>query len=264
MTEEEKAAQAAAEAEAAKKKEEEGLSPEELEAKRAAEKEKKKPVVKDVPDDLSLEPDPVTIAPTGNKEVDAISKLLETKKVAGADKIIAEFAETGEISIANQAILTDALGESVAGLAIRQLESVATNLREQGKEARKNLMEYAAKTFNAEDADLTWKQIQEFVRTPEAGFSKDDLAAMNKMIAKGGMQAELVIDKIASVYYAQETSSTPAELLQGDTYSAGSFEPLSRVDYVEQMREAVRKYGENSHQVEQLNRRRMISRQRGF
>ena len=203
------------------------------------------------------------VAATGVQAIDDIAKLLTDKKVKSAQAIIDNFSATGELSLADKATMIESLGESVATIAIQQLETTAANIRNTADAAKKDIMEYAAKLFGSDDANLVWTQIQEFARSPESGFSDADLQAMNSMLAAGGLQAKLVIDKVQSVYNSAGSTTTPADLLMGDTYTTNSFDPISRQDYSIELDKAVRKYGEDSQQVNQLNNRRMQTMQFG-
>ena len=223
------------------------------------------PPVVEPPSVLDLTPQAVPVTPTGNQGFDAVGQMLGEKGIANANTIMAEFAETGTISIQAKADIMSGLGENLGIMAINQLEGTAKTMNESAKAANQIVLDYANGKFNGEDASLTWNQIQEYAKSPEAGFTAADRAAMNAMLANGGLQAQLVIDKIFEVYNADPTVSTPGTLLEGDTGLNGiTFDPLSRVDYTTELRAAVSKYGEDSYQVEQLNRRRTLSMQRGI
>jgi len=207
----------------------------------------------------------VEIPKSGNKVIDDVAKLLVDKKVPNADKIMAEFTENGELSLASQAALVETLGESVAQIALSNLSTEVSKLKENGKAKRQELLDYANETFKGEDPELTWKQMQEFVRSQEAGVSAEDLDAMNKMLKAGGLQGKLVVDRVAQLYYASQSTSAPGDLLEGDSYSgAANFKPISRMDYVAELRTAVQKYGEDSPQVRDLDRRREASIAKGY
>lgn len=160
--------------------------------------------------------------------------------------------------------MVEGLGETLAALTINQLTGEGQRLKTEGANKRQDILDYANNKFSGQDAELTWKQMTEFTKTPEAKISDADRAAMNDMLEAGGLQAKLVVDKIAQIYYADRRTTSSADLLEGDTHSNSTFSPLSRAEYVNELRTAVQKYGEHSPQVNELNRRRELSLERGY
>lgn len=230
----------------------------------------------DDPSDLTLTPepdsddtdddtgDPVSVTETGYDEFDAISKLMVEKGMKNASEIMEAFLDTGEISLEHKAAMIESLGEGVASMAFKQLEDTATALINEVRADTKKTLDYANEKFNGTDAKTTWAQIQAYVKSPESGFSESDLVAMNAMLEAGGLQAQLVIDKVYSVYTADKTVSQPGTLLEGDAGSSGvTFQPISRLEYTEAMNKAVRDFGEDSFQVKELNRRRTLTMRGG-
>lgn len=222
----------------------------------------------EAPTELSLDGEAapaITVPSTGYEEFDTVGKMLAEKGVATAPDIMENFLETGEISLADKAVIVDALGDTVAAMAFKQLESTAEGIIAEAKADTQKSMDYANEKFNGKDAQTTWDEIQAYVRSTESGFSEADLAEMNTMLAAGGLQAQLVIDKVHSVYSADSGNSIPGALLEGDSASTGlTFEPISRADYTAAMGKAVREHGEDSPQVRDLDRRRTLSMQRGY
>ena len=217
---------------------------------------------------LSLDkadPKPVEVDSTGHDEFDVVGKMLGEKGVENVNEIMEHFLDNGEFSLEHKAQMIEALGEGVASMAFKQMEGAAEAMIAEAKEDTRKSMDYANTKFGGEDAALTWSQIQEYVHTKEAGFSEAELAAMNTMLEAGGLQAELVIDRVHKVYTADSNVSLPGTLLEGDTgVSGGAFEPISRIDYSAAMSKAVGKYGEDSSQVRDLNRRRELTMSRGL
>jgi len=233
------------------------------EIKEPAAEPKKEP---DADPSLSFEKkEEIVVTETGFDEFDTVGKMLAEKGVATANEIMEDFLKEGEISLAHKAVMIEALGEGVANMAFKQMESTASSIIAEAKADSQKSMEYANKKFGGEDPKLTWQQMSDYVRTPEAGFSDADLAAMNTMLEAGGLQAQLVIDKVHSVYTADKNTSLPGTLLEGDAGTDGNtFEPISRIDYTAEMGKAVGKYGEDSPQVRALNRRRTLSMNAGY
>ena len=225
----------------------------------------KEPVVPDKLD-LTAEPteDAVEVVATGDKVIDQIGALLADKKVPDANNIIKEVQETGELSIAAQAALVETLGEAMASLVVSQLDTHVQAQKETATKENSRLMEYAAKRFGEEDIEGTWAGIQAFAKSPESGIPEADLKAMNAMLQAGGLQAEMVIDRIAKAYENSADFTQEADLLQGDSPSTSGFAPLSKQDYVTAKREAVQKYGDGSRQVTELENRRSLSIKRGY
>jgi len=222
-----------------------------------------------VPDELSLnkpEAVPTTVTATGNKKIDAVGQLLADKGVPNADSIINEVVTDGEISLANHAALVDALGEAMAGIVLSQLEGEVTAVRDTATAERSRLMDYTAEAFGekAEDAAEVWQAVQDFAKSPEAGLSEADRAAMNQMLSQGGLQAELVIDKLKSKYYASNNYTQEADLLVGESTVNSSFEAIGKAAYTKQMSEVARDFGYDSPEAERLRAKRNESIQRGY
>lgn len=208
--------------------------------------------------------DAVVVGKTGNSQIDAVGQLLADKQVKNADKMIAEFAENGELSLAAQAELVETLGEQLASMAINQLTTEATKLREANTKARDEVLDYAMNAFGETDKDATWEAIQKFVKQPDSGFSAADRAELTKMIGKGGLSARLAIDNIKAVYDGNPNTTHQADLLQGDTMTSTNFKPISAQAYAEEVKTLASKYGYESLEVKQLQQRRAQSRNAGI
>ena len=225
------------------------------------------PAPTDAPETLSLDlpPTKVEVAETGVEAFDTVGKLLADKGLASANDIMERFTETGEISLEDKAEMISALGESVASMAFTQMESAAETIIADAKADSAKSMDYANEKFNGTDSEKTWNEMKEYVRGEGSPFSEADLATMNTMLAAGGLQAELVIDKVHAAYNADPNQSVPGTLLEGDSAANGlTFEPISRADYTAAMGKAVREHGEDSPQVADLDRRRTQSMARGY
>lgn len=215
--------------------------------------------------DLTAPATEIVVGTTGNEVVDGVGKLLASKQLANADAIIAEFAANGDVSLESKAAIVEALGDTVGEMAINTLTTEATKIATANSEARNGVLNYANEVFGGEDANTTWNQIQEYVKTPEAGFSAEQRATMTKMLAKGGFQAKLVIDNIAQTYAGDSNITVPADLLAGDTLANGAgFTPISALDYAGEVSALVAKHGYESPQVKSLQARRERSRQQGI
>lgn len=216
----------------------------------------------ETPVKLDLEAPAVSQATTtGNKTFDSVASLLTDKNVPGIDAMFENISSTGEVSLTDHAAIISALGETVGGLVVNQLKTEVTNIRTAATAKSEATLGYMATKFNTDPAQSaqSWADLQAFVKTPESGFSDADRVAMTQMIQAGGMQAELVIDKIHATWVNRQGFTQPAELISGDTTAHTSFTPLSKMDYSNQMREVTQKYGYNSHQAEALRNLRTKS-----
>ena len=214
--------------------------------------------------DLNKPEPTVVVGTTGNVAIDAVGKLLADKKVPNADSIISEFAKEGSLSITAQAALVDSLGDSLATLAINQLNNEATKLREVNNKSRTDTLDYAVKIFGETDADATWSAIKDFVNSSNSGFTADDRTELTKMLQKGGLSARLALDNIHAVHSGNPNTTTQADLLQGDTMTSNGFTPVSSQSYSEQVSKLADKHGYDSIEVRQLQQQRQRSRDAGF
>lgn len=269
-----KAAQDAAAA-ATKKKDEEENSTEDKPDGDTSKEQDNKPADDTKPDadvDATLSLDKkddkpqITIEETGYTEIDQVSNMLVEKGVEGADKIMAEFMENGELTLEGKAAMIEALGEGVASMAFKQLETSASSIIEAAKKDSTETMNYANEKFNGGDASTTWQQMVNYVRAENSPFTEAEVDVMNGMLEQGGLAAKLVVDKIHSTYTGDASNSVPPTgMLEGDTNNDGvTFNPISRLDYIAQMDKAVSQFGEDSAQVRDLNRRRKLSMTRNY
>ena len=212
----------------------------------------------------AAEPAAITVGKTGNVNIDAVGALLAERKVENADAIIAEYAKSGEVSLTAKADLVESLGEATAKMVIDQLHAETDKLVADNTKARTETLDYANKLFNGEDADTTWKQIQEFVKDPESGFTDADQSVLADMIRKGGYSARLAFDKIATVYNSDSNTTSEADLLSGDTLVQGSFTPITAKEYSAELSKLTAQHGYESAQVQQLQARRLRSRNQGI
>jgi len=232
------------------------------------------PAAPEVPDELNLDgvsdvpvvETPSTFAETGNKKIDAVGQLLADKGVSDVDAVLAEAIKTGDLSLEKKADIIDKLGDTMADVVLSQLDTEVNTIRDTAKTERNRLMEYAAEAFGdpVESAAEVWAAVQEFAKSERSGLSAEDRKAMSAMLNKGGMQAELVIDKLKTLYYADDNYTQEADLLIGDSTVQSSFEAISQKDYANKMREVARDYGYDSPQADKLRAQRNESIQRGY
>lgn len=202
---------------------------------------------------------------TGIKAFDTVGKLLNDNKVTGAKSIMAELQETGELSLTSKATLVESLGENVAALVIDQLDGYVSTVKEAADKETNRVMVYAAEAFGdtAESAAEAWPLIQAFAQSPESGLTADDRKAMSKMLKAGGLQAEMVIDRLATLYNSNAGDEQEADIIQGDTRPNSGFTALSASEYIKQVKVAIAQHGEQSPEVDRIRAQRMKSIQLG-
>lgn len=206
-------------------------------------------------------PAPIAVSTTGVEAFDQVGRMLAEKGVTNSNDILTA-AASGELSLADKAAMVEALGPDVANLAMAQLEGEVTRQREAGTAQATAQQAYADKVMGGTEG--SWKQLQDFARSPEAGFSEADQIAIQEMLDDGGVKGEWAIDQIANLYQKSQGFSKAPSLLSGDGPTTAGFEPLSKVQYAEEMRSAQKKFGDGSREVEALRNRRVESLRRGF
>lgn len=222
------------------------------------------PVLTEEDLDLAAAPvkDEVTFEPTGNATLDTVGKLLASKEVDPA--ILKTFTETGEFSLEEKAAIIDGLGEATASLVFDKLDTEVKNVREANTKARSETLAYAATAFEGASADTVWEQIKTYVANPENGFEPEVKADLTSMLKQGGLKAKMALDYIAKQYYSNPNTTSPADLVAGDTYVSGQFEGITAKAYATEVKKAINEHGESSPQVQDLRRRRDLSRQQGI
>lgn len=201
---------------------------------------------------------------TGNKTIDQVATLLSNQQFEGAQGIIQEMMETQELSLTSKADLVKGLGADVAALVINQLETSVASVKEAGQREGARLKQFAQERFGGADAESTWAGLQRFAQSPQAGLTQTDRKVFNELLAKGGTEAELVIDALASKYEKSTGYTKAPTLMEGTSANTSSFQPLNKADYQSQIGPAVGKYGEASQEVQALRQRRAISISRGY
>ena len=197
---------------------------------------------------------------TGNESFDQVAALLNSKGVDNYADVLVE-AASGELSLASKASLVDKLGADVAGLVMKQLDTEISAQRAVGDSEAQRLQSYADEKLGVEGG---WTALQEFVSSEESGYSAEDRAALNELLAAGGIKGEWAINEVSSKYAKSQGFTQVPNLLSGDGPTQAGFQPLSKTEYVAEMRDAQRKFGEGSREVEALRNRRSVSIQRGM
>ena len=212
-------------------------------------------------------PAPAAATPTstGNVAFDQVAALMADKGVANYSDILVE-AAGGEISFASKAALIESMGAPLAEMVMGQLNTEAASLQAANTAEATRLQNKAAEVFGfSEDraADV-WADIETFVKSPEAGLSDADRAAMNNMLKAGGIQGDMVIADIAARFQKSQGFQKPANLLTGDGAPSTAFQPMTKQAYQAEMATAVKTFGYNSREAEALRNRRSASMQKGY
>jgi hypothetical protein len=219
----------------------------------------------DAPAKLDLEPVVVKATVTGNKAFDDVASLLADKGVNGVDEMFKSIAANGEVALTDSAKIIAALGETVGNMVINSMVQETANIKTAASAKSQVTMDYAATKFGEpEKAAEVWTAIQEFAKSPESGLTPEDRKAMTKMLRAGGLQAEMVIDRLYSRFENADNYTQPADLVAGDSTSNAGFTPLSASDYSTELRGLVEKHGYESTQVEALQTRRLASKKAGY
>jgi hypothetical protein len=89
----------------------------------------------------------------------------------------------------------------------------------------------------------SWDAIAQWTTTPEAGLDEAAAAEYNKMLASGGVQAELAAKALKEAYMAspgfKQANPTMTEPT-GVVPAAPAVEPVSRRQYTDQRKKAIR------------------------
>jgi hypothetical protein len=209
--------------------------------------------------------DVVKADPTGNKTFDDVATLLADKGVADANSIFKNVAASGEVSLADSATIVAALGETLGNMVINSMVQEAANVKTQASVKSQATMDYAATKFGEPGKGTeVWAAIQEFAKSPASGLSEADRKAMTKMIRAGGLQAEMVIDRLHNRYENSGDYSQEADLIEGDSTSNVGFQPLDAATYANEIREIAAKHGYDSPQAQALQSRRQASKKAGY
>lgn len=214
------------------------------------------------PEPVSLDPKP-RFSSSGNEHIDQVANLIANSGVKNAEALVNEVVEGKALSLSSKAELVEEFGADIATLVINQLETAVSSMKKAGEVEGARLKDYAAKRFGSTDVEGTWVALQNFAHSPEANLSLDDRRTMNTMLEVGGLQAEMVINSLGDKYKQSTGYSNPPMLMQGDGPSGDGFQPMSKVDYQQQIGPAIVKYGEASQEVQALRNRRAISISRG-
>ena len=211
--------------------------------------------------------EPTPAVTTGNKTLDGVADFYQK---AGLDPVeVANAVDAdGSISIEAMQALIKEHGDSIAGLIVEQTKTAITKEKAAKAAHETQIHNEAANAFGLAETEgaVVWKQVQEWARSPEAGITDADRAAINQMLEAGGAQARFAIERLANALKASPQYVQPAKLEPGDGANPpGQFEPLSKQGYAEERRKLDREgHGDESQAVRALHQRRLKSAKAGY
>lgn len=194
---------------------------------------------------------------TGNEYIDgALSSLHE----GGVDfeKAFSKFAESGD-----EADIDIEYIESVIGKAATY--GILAGVKAENQKIEQEAQATAKAVHDAAGGKEMWDGVCEWIASGKSGLTKEGWTQYNDMLASGGVQAELASRELSRMYQQSPGFTQPAQLLQGDaTAQPTGIEPITRRDYAEQLDKVVREKGENSHEANELHKRRQFALQQGL
>lgn len=211
------------------------------------EEPKQEPAPPKIPEPEEAEP-----KPTGNPFVDELLTELRTHEV-DIDKLFGDYLETGNEESIDLAYLEEKVGKLAAKGLVASVKAEASRIEAEEAEAAKTI-------YDSVGGEQTWNDIIKWITSGKSGLSKDGAQAYNDMLAKGGVQAQLAARELLNMFKQSPGFIQDASLQQADAPAQPTgLEPISRREYVEQLQDVVRKYGEESPQAQALHNRRLAS-----
>lgn len=207
--------------------------------------------------DIKLPEVPETEVPsTGNEFIDGILTEFKQNDV-DIDKLFGDYLETGNEESIDLAYLEEKVGKLAAQGLIAGVRAEATKI-EQASDA-------AAKTiYDAAGGEQMWQGILDWIASGDSGLTKEGGEAYNRMLAEGGVQAELAAKALSDMFKQSPGFTQNADLQQADQVAQPQgIEPISRADYVAQLDKVVREEGEFSPKAEALHKRREFTLRNG-
>lgn len=208
------------------------------------------------PDTKLPEPPEKAVEPTGNEFVDNLIGELQKNEV-DIDKLFGDYLETGNEESIDLAYLEEKVGKLAAQGLIAGVKAENTKLEtESAKQAEL--------IYNAVGGEDMWKSIIDWIGSGESGLTREGAVEYNKMLDAGGVQAELAAQELVKMFKQSPGFTQDAQLQQGDQVAQpAQLEPISRIEYVEELDKVVRQYGEYSPQAEALHKRREYTLSKG-
>lgn len=180
-------------------------------------------------------PEPVKAPVTGNSALDAVATVLSDN---GFDPtaISQEMVQSGQLSEQTKASLEEKLGAAQVSLLMNTYNTEVTNIKSAAEQKRQAV-------FSVVGGEEQWNAIAEWTKTAESGLSQEAADDYNKMLAAGGVQAELAANALKEAYMATpgfKQNNPTMESADSVVPAQPNVEPISRRQYVEQRKAAVR------------------------
>lgn len=196
------------------------------------------------------------IEPTGNEFIDGVLAEFKENDV-DTDKLFGKFLETGNEADIDIAYLEEKVGKLAA-------KGIIAGVRAENDKLEAKADADAQTIYDAAGGEQMWQGILDWIASGESGLTKEGGEAYNKMLAEGGVQAELAARELSNMYKQSPGFTQNADLTQADQVAQQQgIEPISRAEYSEKLDEVVRKYGEFSPQAETLHKRREFTLRKG-
>ena len=212
--------------------------------------------------ELKPEEDPKEAAPkdeiesTGNEYIDGLLTEFKSNDI-DIDKLFGNYEESGDEKDIDFAYLESKVGKLAAKGLIAGFRAENEKLERQSEAESKTI-------YDAVGGESMWDGIVKWIGGGESGLSREGAEAYNTMLAAGGVQAELAARELSTMYKQSPGFTQHASLQSADqTAQPTGIQPISRVDYVEQLDAVVRKSGENSPEANALHERRLFSMKNG-
>ena len=193
---------------------------------------------------------------TGNEYIDSLLGEFKSNDI-DVDKLFGNYTESGDEKDIDFAYLESKVGKLVAQGLIAGVRAENDKLEHQSTESAKTI-------YDAAGGEAMWEGIVQWIGSGASGLSKEGGEAYNTMLAAGGVQAELAARELSSMYKQSPGFTQDSSLQKADQSAQPTgIQPISRIDYVEQLDAIVRKSGEHSPEAKALHERRIFSMQNG-
>lgn len=193
---------------------------------------------------------------TGNEFIDGLLSEFKEKEVDVA-KLLGDYSKTGNINDIDISYLEEKVGKLAAKGLIAGVEAENAKLESKANADAKVI-------YDAAGGEQMWQGILDWIASGDSGLTREGGEAYNKMLSEGGVQAELAAKELSNMFKQSPGFTQNADLQQADQVAQPvGVEPISRLEYVEELDKAVRQYGEYSPQAEALHKRREFTLRKG-
>lgn len=181
-------------------------------------------------------PEPAsTVQPTGNKILDAAAKLV-SEHGFNPNTLSQEIENSGDLQPATRSALEEKLGTEQVELLIASYKAEVQSVKTTAEKKRQAV-------YDAVGGKEQWDAIAQWTTTDEAGLSQEAADEYNKMLAAGGVQAQLAANALKEAYMATpgfKQANPTMQSADSAVPASPNIEAISRRQYVEQRKKAVR------------------------